>query len=101
MIYPKRCKYCEHEWNARSDKPKRCPFCGARNWSEAKVREVKLVKSEWDGSLGEDYQIDYIFAAGYQDITDSHVITDMLPGINSPTEYGSDHLPVVSSIIFS
>jgi len=25
----------------------------------------------------------------------------MLPDINSPTEYGSDHLPVVSSIVFS
>ncbi len=45
--------------------------------------------------------IDYIFAAGYQEITDSHVITDMLPGINSPAEFGSDHLPVVSTIVFS
>lgn len=45
--------------------------------------------------------IDYIFATGYQDITDSHVITDMLPNINSPMEFGSDHLPVVSSIVFS
>ena len=44
---------------------------------------------------------DYIFATGYQDITDSHVITDMLPGIISLTEYGSDHLPVVSTIVFS
>jgi len=45
--------------------------------------------------------IDYIFATGYQDIIDSHIITDMLPGINSPIEYGSDHLPVVSTIVFS
>ncbi len=45
--------------------------------------------------------IDYIFATGYQLITDSHVTTDMLPNINSPMEFGSDHLPVVSSIVFS
>jgi endonuclease/exonuclease/phosphatase family metal-dependent hydrolase len=45
--------------------------------------------------------VDYIFANGYQDVTDSHVITDMLPGINSPIEFGSDHLPVVSTILFS
>ncbi|MFX1589875.1 MAG: endonuclease/exonuclease/phosphatase family protein [Promethearchaeota archaeon] len=45
--------------------------------------------------------IDYIFATGYQDILDYHVITDMLPDIDSPTEFGSDHLPVVSIIDFS
>ena len=45
--------------------------------------------------------IDYIFATGYQDIIDYHVITDMLEDIDSPTEFGSDHLPVVSIIDFS
>ena len=54
-----------------------------------------------DYKFGEDYQIDYIFATGYQDITDSHVITDMLPNINSPIEFGSDHLLVVSTLVFS
>jgi len=44
--------------------------------------------------------IDYIFATGYQNIIDSHVITDMLPNIDSPAEFGSDHLPVVSIIRF-
>jgi len=45
--------------------------------------------------------IDYVFATGYQEITDSYVITDMLPGVNLPAEFGSDHLPVVSTIVFS
>lgn len=44
--------------------------------------------------------IDYIFATGYKDIVDGHVITDFLPG-NSPSEFGSDHLPVVSTLTFS
>ena len=58
MTFPKRCKRCEHEWNARSDTPKRCPLCGTTNWSEAKVREVKLRKSEYSVSFGCDYEID-------------------------------------------
>lgn len=45
--------------------------------------------------------IDYIFATGYEDIIDYHVITDMLEDIDSPSEFGSDHLPVVSIIDFS
>ena len=44
--------------------------------------------------------IDYIFAAGYKDIVDGHVITDFLPG-NNPSEFGSDHMPVVSTLTFS
>ena len=43
--------------------------------------------------------IDYIFAAGFKVIVDGHVITDFLPG-NSPSEFGSDHLPVVSTLTF-
>jgi endonuclease/exonuclease/phosphatase family metal-dependent hydrolase len=43
--------------------------------------------------------IDYIFAAGYKDIIDGHVITDFLPG-NSPAEFGSDHFPVVAILSF-
>lgn len=44
--------------------------------------------------------IDYIFATGYNTIVDGHVITDFLPG-NSPSEFGSDHLPVVATLTFS
>lgn len=43
--------------------------------------------------------IDYIFATGYNTIVDGHVITDFLPG-NSPSEFGSDHLPVVATLTF-
>ena len=43
--------------------------------------------------------IDYIFAAGYKDIVDGHVITDFSPG-NNPAEFGSDHLPVVATLTF-
>lgn len=42
--------------------------------------------------------VDYIFATGYLEILNSHVITDMLLNIDLPAEYGSDHLPVVSII---
>jgi endonuclease/exonuclease/phosphatase family metal-dependent hydrolase len=45
--------------------------------------------------------IDYIFAAGYQNVLDYHVVTDMLVGIDISAEFGSDHLPVVSIIDFS
>jgi len=45
--------------------------------------------------------IDYIFAAGYKNVLDYHVITDMLADIENPAEFGSDHLPVVSIIDFS
>lgn len=45
--------------------------------------------------------IDYIFAKGYHNIIDYHVVTDMLPVIDSPAEFGSDHLPVVAIIDFS
>lgn len=43
--------------------------------------------------------IDYIFATGYKNIVDSHVITDFSPG-NNPAEFGSDHLPVVATLTF-
>ncbi|TFG15963.1 MAG: hypothetical protein EU531_07820 [Promethearchaeota archaeon] len=45
--------------------------------------------------------IDYIFATGYHSIIDYHVVTDMLPDIDSPIEFGSDHLPVTATIDFS
>lgn len=45
--------------------------------------------------------IDYIFAAGYRDVVDYHVLTDMIESFESPPEYGSDHLPVVATIDFS
>jgi endonuclease/exonuclease/phosphatase family metal-dependent hydrolase len=44
--------------------------------------------------------IDYIFATGYKDVIDSHVVTDFNPDINIPAEFGSDHLPVVSILTF-
>lgn len=47
----------------------------------------------------EEASIDYIFATGYKNIIDSHVITDFLPG-NSPAEFGSDHLPVTATLTF-
>jgi len=43
-------------------------------------------------------RIDFIFATGYTDIVDSHVVTDMLPGVNAAWEYGSDHLPVTTTL---
>lgn len=69
----------------------------------AEIGRVLNYYNDTAAEFGADPQapIDYIFATGYQDITDSHVITDMLPSINSPIEYGSDHLPVVSTIVFS
>jgi endonuclease/exonuclease/phosphatase family metal-dependent hydrolase len=43
--------------------------------------------------------IDYVFASGYKTIIDGHVITDFVPG-NDPSEFGSDHLPVVATLTF-
>ena len=48
----------------------------------------------------DEESIDYIFASGFDDIVDGHVITDFLPG-NNPAEFGSDHLPVVATVTFS
>ena len=47
----------------------------------------------------DEESIDYIFATGYNDMFDGHVITDFVPG-NNPAEFGSDHLPVVATLIF-
>lgn len=47
----------------------------------------------------DEESIDYIFASGYKDILDGHVITNFLPG-NNPAEFGSDHLPVVTILTF-
>lgn len=48
MAFPKTCKRCYHEWNAKSDSPKRCPLCGTTNWSENKVRVVSIKLSDFD-----------------------------------------------------
>ncbi len=44
--------------------------------------------------------IDYIFARGYDEIEDSYVVDDMIENENTPSEYGSDHFPVVSILEF-
>ncbi|MHA1688201.1 MAG: endonuclease/exonuclease/phosphatase family protein [Promethearchaeota archaeon] len=44
--------------------------------------------------------IDYILVRGHKNIIEYHVVDDMLPNIDTPAEYGSDHLPVVSAILF-
>jgi endonuclease/exonuclease/phosphatase family metal-dependent hydrolase len=45
-------------------------------------------------------RIDYIFATNITSILDSHIVSDMLPSIHEPWEFGSDHLPVVSTLIY-
>ncbi len=47
-----------------------------------------------------DEWIDYIFATGYNDVIDSYVVTDFVAGIDTPAEFGSDHLPVVTILTF-
>ena len=44
--------------------------------------------------------IDYIFARGYDKIEDSYIVDDMIENEDNPSEYGSDHLPVVSILEF-
>lgn len=69
----------------------------------AEIATVLSYFNDTADEFGASFQasIDYIFAAGYQDIIEYHVITDMLADINLPAEFGSDHLPVVSIIDFS
>ncbi|MHA1650387.1 MAG: endonuclease/exonuclease/phosphatase family protein [Candidatus Helarchaeota archaeon] len=43
-------------------------------------------------------RIDYIFATNFTALIDSHVVTDMIPGIHAAYEFGSDHLPVVTTL---
>ncbi|MDD1779399.1 MAG: endonuclease/exonuclease/phosphatase family protein [Candidatus Helarchaeota archaeon] len=43
-------------------------------------------------------RIDYIFASGYTAIIDSHVVTDMVPGVHAAWEFGSDHCPVTTTL---
>ncbi|NVM55832.1 MAG: endonuclease/exonuclease/phosphatase family protein [Candidatus Helarchaeota archaeon] len=45
-----------------------------------------------------DGRIDYIFAKGFTLINNSHVVDDMIPGVHAAWEYGSDHLPVVTTL---
>jgi len=43
-------------------------------------------------------RIDYIFATNYTKLVNSHVVTDMLPSVNVAWEFGSDHLPVTTTL---
>ncbi|MHA1230841.1 MAG: endonuclease/exonuclease/phosphatase family protein [Candidatus Helarchaeota archaeon] len=45
-------------------------------------------------------RIDYIFATNFSSIVDSHIRTDMIPGVYAPWEYGSDHAPVITTLTF-
>ena len=47
-----------------------------------------------------DESIDYIFAKGYDEIDDSYIVDDMIENVNTPEEFGSDHLPVVTVLKF-
>ncbi|HUX99007.1 MAG TPA: endonuclease/exonuclease/phosphatase family protein [Candidatus Deferrimicrobium sp.] len=47
---------------------------------------------------GPDRRIDYIFATNFNTIINSTVITDMLPHVYAAWEYGSDHLPVTTTL---
>ncbi len=43
-------------------------------------------------------RIDYIFASNFSTLINCTVINDMIPGIVEAWEYGSDHLPVVTTL---
>ncbi|MFX1297463.1 MAG: endonuclease/exonuclease/phosphatase family protein [Promethearchaeota archaeon] len=43
-------------------------------------------------------RIDYIFATNFASIVNCTVINDMIPDVHAAWEYGSDHLPVVTTI---
>ncbi|MHA1144372.1 MAG: endonuclease/exonuclease/phosphatase family protein [Candidatus Helarchaeota archaeon] len=45
-------------------------------------------------------RIDYIFASGYSAIVNSRVLSDFIPGIHTAAEFGSDHLPVTTTLRF-
>lgn len=45
-------------------------------------------------------RIDHIYASGYQEILDYYILSDMLPGVDTPAEFGSDHLPTVATLTF-
>jgi endonuclease/exonuclease/phosphatase family metal-dependent hydrolase len=45
-------------------------------------------------------RIDYIFATNYTAIIDNHVVTDMISGVHATWEYGSDHLPVTTTLLY-
>ncbi|MHA1269089.1 MAG: endonuclease/exonuclease/phosphatase family protein [Candidatus Helarchaeota archaeon] len=47
-----------------------------------------------------EHRIDYIFATNFSTIVDSHIVTDMIPTVYAPWEYGSDHLPVVTTLTY-
>ncbi|NHI90910.1 MAG: hypothetical protein EAX96_00320 [Candidatus Lokiarchaeota archaeon] len=60
------------------------------------------------GSSGDTYpaypspypgnRVDYIFASNFTAIINSKVVSDMIPGIHVPWEFGSDHLPVITTL---
>lgn len=33
---PFKCQWCKYEWLPRTDDPKKCPKCGAREWKKKK-----------------------------------------------------------------
>ncbi len=64
--------------------------------SSSEIAPVFVYFSDTAEIVPDDQQakIDYIFVRGHKRIVDYRVITNMIPYIDTPAEYGSDHLPV-------
>ncbi len=46
------CKNCKGMWNPRTKKPKKCPYCQTRNWSNQKEKKGKSYR--WKKLINKD-----------------------------------------------
>jgi len=51
MTYPKHCKRCGDDWNAKIENPRYCPLCKSPYWDKDKVRFPKEANEKADESI--------------------------------------------------
>jgi len=75
------------------------------NWTHPEESTLYPIHSYFNNTgvvvpVDQRASIDHIYASGYQEIVDYFVIRDMLPDVDTPAEFGSDHVPTVATLTF-
>jgi len=75
------------------------------NWTHPEESTIYPIHSYFNNTgiavpVDQRARIDHIYASGYQEIVDYYVLRDMLPEVDTPAEFGSDHVPTVATLTF-
>ena len=75
------------------------------NWTHSEESILYPIHSYFNNTaeavaIDQRARIDHIYASGYQKIVDYYILNDMLPGVDTPAEFGSDHYPTVATLTF-